>query len=142
MTTLHVHFPSHWKGWNTEPFVLTSDDVVPNTTTDALNVRVEYAHSADYYCDSPVFKAWATMDSQVTAVALKFALRDDFIDDLKKEAVVYNNLLVQLQGTVVPKYYGFYTGLDEDGQPVACLMLEHYGECLQRQFEDLPLDTR
>lgn len=141
MTTIHIHFPSHWKGWNVPKFTLSSDATDLGLAT-ALNVRVEYAHSEDYHSDSPVFMAWATMGSEVQAVALKFALRDDFVDDLRKEAVTYSSVLEPLQGTVVPRFYGLYTGFDGDGQAVACLMLERYGECLQHHFEELSLDTR
>ncbi|KAJ7285737.1 hypothetical protein C8J57DRAFT_646510 [Mycena rebaudengoi] len=32
-----------------------------------------------------------------------------------------------------------YTGTNEDGQPIACLLLEFWGECLRQPFPVLPL---
>jgi len=142
-TTLHVKFPQHWKGWNIPEFTGTLTDD-PDTEfsvhgLDAITVNVESAHSDDYLCDSPVFRA--TTSSGVD-IALKFALRDDFVDGLVTEAEAYTGALKDLQGSVVPRFYGLYTGSGEEGQIVACLVLEHYGECLKLHFEDLALDTR
>lgn len=143
MTTLHIHFPSHWKGWHVAQFTMKSKTRTAFGLDALVHARVEYAHSNDYYCDSPVFRAWVkTSSGTLLDVALKFALRDDFIDDLEKEASAYIGALEPLQGTVVPRFYGFYTGMDEDGQSIACVMLEHSGECLRRHFAELGLDTR
>ncbi|KAJ6496968.1 hypothetical protein C8R47DRAFT_325235 [Mycena vitilis] len=37
---------------------------------------------------------------------------------------------------------GIYEGMGEEGQPIACLVLEHWGECLQQPFQALPLDMK
>jgi len=108
-----------------------------------VNVAPE-PHS-DYHSDTPVFRA-AVVDgfdkSTATTVALKFAMREDLIDDLDKEAAVYAGALQHLQGTVIPRCYGLYTGSGEGGQPIACLVLEHCGECIQERFQYLPLSVR
>jgi hypothetical protein len=73
---------------------------------------------------------------------LKFALREDLISDLAEEANIYTGVLRPLQGIAVPYCHGLYAGLGEAGEPIACLMLERWGECIGQPFERLPLELR
>ena len=110
-----------------------------------LTVSVDPKTNADYYSDSPVFRAYflrSSATSASVAVALKFAMRDDLIDNLVQEASVYTGILGCLQGHVVPYCYGIYAGTMDDGQTVACLALEYWGECLRRPFDRLSVDLR
>ncbi|CAA7257502.1 unnamed protein product [Cyclocybe aegerita] len=77
-----------------------------------------------------------------TTVALKFAMRDDFIADLVEEAQVYAGPLATLQGRTVPRCYGLFVAENEDGQTIACLVLEHWGEVIRKPFRQLPIETR
>lgn len=150
MTTLCVKFPGTWPGWHVEELFLhrspssgSCSSNYPSKTITVVSVDSE-PHS-DYNSDCPVFRA-AVVDgsdkSTATAVALKFAMREDFIDDLDKEARLYAGALQPLQGTVIPRCYGLYTGAGEEGQSIACLVLEHCGECIQQPFQYLPLSVR
>lgn len=166
MAFLHVEFPSSWPGWRTPectltPLLLTAhgdeEEEEESTVLPAhdkpLTVSVDPKTNADYYSDSPVFRAYflrssasatcaSAAASASVAVALKFAMRDDLIDDLVREASVYTGVLGGLQGHVVPRCYGIYAGTMDDGQTVACLALEYWGECLRRPFDRLSVDLR
>ncbi|KAJ7176468.1 hypothetical protein C8R46DRAFT_1346512 [Mycena filopes] len=57
-------------------------------------------------------------------VALKFAHGEEELEDLQREAGLYEQELKGLQGTVVPKCYGLYTTKIQ-GTPLGCLLLEY-----------------
>jgi len=152
MAFLHVKFPSSWPGWTTPectltPLLLTPHDhhtILP-VHDKPLTVSVDPTTNADYYSDSPVFRAYflrSSATSTSASVALKFAMRDDLIDSLVQEASVYTGILGCLQGSVIPYCYGIYAGTMDDGQTVACLALEYWGECLQHPFDRLSVDLR
>ncbi|EIW74711.1 hypothetical protein CONPUDRAFT_77975 [Coniophora puteana RWD-64-598 SS2] len=58
-------------------------------------------------------------------------------EKLKKEARIYSGKLSSLQGICVPRLYGSYSGLTEDGR-LAVLVMEDCGEPLTRPLERLP----
>ncbi|KAJ3927146.1 MAG: hypothetical protein NXY57DRAFT_1026524 [Lentinula lateritia] len=131
-----------------------------------LTLRVDPDAYTDYGSDSPVFRAFVVRDRDdygkecrrssdsftmnenkafhdpKTPIALKFALREDLLDDLAQEAEVYQGALCSLQGDIVPQCYGFFTGIGSEGQKIACLALEYWGESLQVPFRKLPIDVR
>ncbi|KAJ3826609.1 kinase-like domain-containing protein [Lentinula raphanica] len=129
-----------------------------------LTLSVDPNTYSDYGSDSPVFRAFAVPDdrrewrrSQMnltpsqelspvhhpkTSIALKFAFREDLVDDLYQEAQTYEFTLRSLQGVVVPRCYGFFTGVGPDGQEIACLALEYWGESLRAPFRKLSIDLR
>ncbi|KAJ7172369.1 hypothetical protein C8R46DRAFT_1085709 [Mycena filopes] len=137
MNTLRVKFPqSQWPGWHVPEFSLTS-----RIPAFDLTLTVDPDTHSDYCSDSPVFRA-SIEGTQAPAFALKFALREDLVDDLEEEGRVYCEALQTLQGTAVPRCFGMYTGMGEEGQPIACLVLEFWGECLQQPFQVLPLQLK
>ncbi|TFK37994.1 hypothetical protein BDQ12DRAFT_684482 [Crucibulum laeve] len=148
MTILRVKFPTCWPGWNIREFTLTS--VVapehPKGESPSITVNVDPNTTCDYYSDSPVFRASlidpSNPKSKCISVALKFAMREDFISDLAEELNVYNGALEPLQGSTIPRCYGLYAGSGEEGQTIACLVLEYWGECLRRPFNQQPLHKR
>lgn len=138
MTVLHVVFPKNlnWPGWHISEFILSSNASNPHD----LIVIVESEIHADYYSDSPIFRATLD-DPSATPVALKFAFREDLIPDLAQEAAVYDTDLHPLQGTAVPHSYGLFNGTGDTG-PIACLLLEYWGQCLSQPFHSLPISLR
>lgn len=146
MTTLRVKFPGTWPGWHIPEYTLTAVQH-PLPTSDsarkAITVSVDSEPHSDYSSDSPVFRAsLLTGSPKRPTVALKFALREDLIPDLEEEAAIYTGALEPLQGITVPHCYGLYVGEGEGGEPVACLVLEYWGECIRQPFEQLPLEVR
>ncbi|KAJ7083649.1 hypothetical protein B0H15DRAFT_1024064 [Mycena belliarum] len=57
-------------------------------------------------------------------VALKISRGKEEVEDMAREAGFYEQQLKGLQGTVVPKCYGFYTTTVQ-GTPLGCLLLEY-----------------
>ncbi|KII85417.1 hypothetical protein PLICRDRAFT_700945 [Plicaturopsis crispa FD-325 SS-3] len=49
-------------------------------------------------------------------------------DDLEKEGKVYSRELRDLQGTAIPRSYGFYRGSDAGRRKVCCLVMEDCGD--------------
>ncbi|KAJ7125454.1 hypothetical protein C8R43DRAFT_898632 [Mycena crocata] len=139
-TTLRVKFPiTHWPGWNIREFSLKN--TVPGH--DSITVSVDPTHS-DYSSDSPVFRASIEgyQGSEAPVFALKFAMREDLVYRLEEEGRIYCEGLKNLQGTAIPICFGLYTGIGEEGQSIACLVLEHWGECLRQPFQLLSLDLK
>ena len=65
-------------------------------------------------------------DEMPTDVALRWATGMENIDRLLKEAHFYENELKPLQGTVVPRFYGFYVGKVGDVD-IGCTLVEWCG---------------
>jgi len=140
-TTLRVKFPQ-WPGWHVSEFSLTS--LIPPSSHDSaqkITVSVDPESRSDYSSDSPVFRA-SIEGTEAPVFALKFAMREDLVDGLEEESRIYHDALQTLQGTTVPRSYGLFTGMGEEGQQIACLVLEHWGDCLQQPFPLLPLDLK
>lgn len=68
-----------------------------------------------------------------TEVALKFT--PDY-QDILNEASAYDNF-ESIQGTVLPKLYGVLYHRDSYGDAVLCLVLERFGNRLDREFNKL-----
>jgi len=138
-TTLRVKFPvSEWPGWNISEFSLTA--LLPAAGDDKITVKVDPESPTDYGSDSPVFRA--SIEGTDNAVALKFAMRDDLISGLEEEGRIYRDALQTLQGTTIPRCFGLFLGMGEEGQSIACLVLEYWGECLRQPFQFLPLNLK
>ena len=56
-------------------------------------------------------------------VALKWVVGAERMAGVKREASLYDNELRPLQGTVVPRFYGFFKGIIGDVE-VGCIVLE------------------
>ncbi|KAK7451675.1 hypothetical protein VKT23_012353 [Stygiomarasmius scandens] len=136
-----------------------------------VTTTVESEMRSDYWSDCPVFRGYirdtdckkllssyslpplstissggkiypTSSASTAVPVVLKFAMREDLVEDLIQEAAVYFGPLKSLQGKAIPRCLGFYTGIGEGGQEIACLMLEYWGEALKTPFPMLPLGLR
>ncbi|KDQ30282.1 hypothetical protein PLEOSDRAFT_165859 [Pleurotus ostreatus PC15] len=168
---LRVKFPTTWPGWHIPEFVLyeanpSSPSVSSSNGSSCADsdesdiggqpliiVSVDEETSTDYGSDSPVFSAtmkgnWSKprdgiiSSSAERRIVLKFAMREDLVPDLVEEAAMYDASLRSLQGRVIPKCYGLYEGQGEEGQLIACLILERWGECVDRPFWMLAVDLR
>ncbi|KAF8960729.1 hypothetical protein BDZ97DRAFT_1832592 [Flammula alnicola] len=153
LNTLHIEFPDIWRGWDMKECnlisVLDSDVHSPTSDCDpapeAIAVSVDPKTTTDYYSDCPVFRGILQRPShpyERTTVALKFAMRDDLIADLVEETEMYIGPLEPLQGSTVPRCYGLYAGTGMEDQAIACLVLEYWGEVIQKPFSQLPMELR
>ncbi|KAK7020529.1 hypothetical protein R3P38DRAFT_2970014 [Favolaschia claudopus] len=141
-STLRVRFPvSQWPGWHKPELFLTADHKPHAESSNITAISVDPETHSDYCSDSPVFRA-SIDGSDSPVLALKFALRDDLVGALEQENRVYRDALQALQGTAVPRCFGMYSGVDEDGQQIACLVLEFWGSVLGEPFPVLPLDLK
>jgi len=152
MTILNIKFPDQWPGWTIKECNLAgvaNSDMErlsrPDCEQDIVSVTVDPKAIADYYSDSPVFRGtliqrYPTL--KTPTVILKFAMREDLIGDLADEAGAYAGPLKPLQGTAIPESFGLYVGTLDDGQYVACLLLECWGDVIRKPFSQLPIQTR
>jgi len=75
-------------------------------------------------------------------VVIKFSKRSHPVEDLQKEADVYQNELYDLQGICVPRFHGFFRGGSPDADSAAgCIILDYCGEALQ-ELRTLPRSER
>ena len=151
LDALHIRFPSSRLGWDVPHLSLSP---VPNSVSHPLSkivplerrsangvsVTVDPSDKSDYHSDAPVFRG--TVDGTSYHVILKFSRRQSFIDALVDEAGVYAGPLVQMQGSSVPKCHGLFAGETEEGDIAACLVLECWGQVLQKPFRLLPIPMR
>lgn len=83
---------------------------------------------APYRQSNAVYNATLTDNSsprETRTVIAKLAFGVSQYQGILKEASFYKQELVPLQGTVVPKFYGFYEG-EASGGIIGCLLLERY----------------
>lgn len=64
------------------------------------------------------------LEAPSEVVIIKLARGEAAFEKLAREADIYTNELRHLQGTVVPKFYGFYKG-KVDGIDLGCMILEY-----------------
>ncbi|EPQ60045.1 hypothetical protein GLOTRDRAFT_123803 [Gloeophyllum trabeum ATCC 11539] len=62
-----------------------------------------------------------------TLLVLKFAHSAKALEDLQREADLYQNQLSRLQGTVIPMFYGLFEVV-YDAIHIGCLILEDGGD--------------
>ena len=80
-------------------------------------------------------------------VVMKFGFDQERRDVLKREAKLYRRKLRDLQGTVIPIFYGYYFGrmkekvYDYPERDMACIVLENCGNRLP-SFDCLSYDQR
>ncbi|KAF8075349.1 hypothetical protein FPV67DRAFT_1728604 [Lyophyllum atratum] len=91
--------------------------------------------------DSTVYAA--SLEHHQSPVVLKLALGLQALEDLTQEANHYAKLTA-VQGTIIPRFYGFYEGrcASHSRRRVGCLVLEYCGEPVVGKFKDLPLNER
>ena len=137
--------------------------------TGILSVKGSY--SADPHLDFPEGKMYSTtscISSEVTLkrliaetdrtvvyeatfdrkdVVMKFGFDQERRDALKREAKLYRRKLRDLQGTVIPIFYGYYFGrmrekvYEYQERDMACIVLENCGNRLP-SFDCLSYDQR
>lgn len=66
---------------------------------------------------------------------------------LREESDIYSTTLVDAQGAIVPKFFGYYTGIGVEypskrKRPVAFLVLEDCGMSIRHDFAALPMEDR
>lgn len=100
-------------------------------TQGALNVNRVYHATLETY-QSPVARSRA----DPTEVAVKWVRGMLGVDKLRYEASLYKGELKHLQGEVVPRFYGLYTG-EIHGEVVGCLVLEWCNNSYSLKREEL-----
>lgn len=100
-------------------------------TQGALNVNRVYHAMLETY-RSPV----ARKRAEPTEVAVKWVRGLLGVDKLRYEASLYKNELKHLQGDVIPRFYGLYTG-EVYGELVGCLVLEWCNQSYSLKREEL-----
>ena len=137
---LRVQFPSDYD----DPFRLLGSELKPhplsphhNTTDFGISLRDIVSEGNQFH----VYRG--TMDiTGSPSVIVKMAVNDNgaeaWVLRLEEEARMYCNELKRLQGCVVPKFFGFYTGKRKRffsrlaTAPAACMILEDCGDSLTR----------
>lgn len=75
-------------------------------------------------------------------VVIKCCYNMRYTRDFHIEARVYKKRLEELQGRVVPVFFGYYLAIDEECGPYSFLLLEYCGRRLTTEFEDLEIEER
>ncbi|KAH8111279.1 hypothetical protein DFH11DRAFT_626465 [Phellopilus nigrolimitatus] len=142
MSSLRVTLPArldlYVKG-RAELYLLGAPDLT-SASQGALHATVTSKIRAGYH--TAIYRAILATQGDETNVVLKFYLEENSIADLKREAAVYTGQLRDLQGVVIPRYYGLYVGGNEGECGFACIVLEDCGECLKDLFEKHSIEER
>lgn len=107
---------------HTEELALQMDSLIP--TQNHASVRVFAGRLAS--------TAAGPQSCSYIPVVCKLSYTSEGMGSLAWEALMYHNLY-DLQGTVVPRSYGFF---EEQGY-ASCLVLAYAGQPLNTRFEDL-----
>ncbi|KAH9937354.1 uncharacterized protein B0H18DRAFT_1206218 [Fomitopsis serialis] len=119
----YVKLASKWK------FCADATPVGP--TQGALNVSQVYHATLETY-QSPVARSRA----DPIEVAVKWVRGSLGVEKMRYEAALYKGKLKHLQGDVVPRCYGFFTG-EVDGEVSGCLVLERCNNSYSLKREEL-----
>lgn len=68
------------------------------------------------------------------SLVVKTCHEPKFSDDYSNEAEVYETMLSELQGEIIPKFYGYFKGRDHEKCRISCLVLEDCGDALETPF--------
>lgn len=134
------------------PVSRTGSAKVPKPLTAVGQVFFEgpysFVASQYYYSNrSAVFRGDILADipdARSQEVVCKY--REEDILELEREAHFYQHNLRELQGALVPRFYGLYKGsrIDEDGKQwtVVCIIFEHFPADRSVPYWERPLETR
>ncbi|RDB26994.1 hypothetical protein Hypma_005119 [Hypsizygus marmoreus] len=155
MKTLHVEFPPsdtpaptkrieelcHFPCGAMDLTASIPSKTAPGAHLDTLQATAtKLIHpNDDWYGTNAIYYASLQDRSEVT---LTFALSEASASDLELEAHNYAIHLRDLQGSLVPLYYGNFRGQCEHGRQISCTVLEYCGERLRNVFTDLSLEER
>lgn len=128
--TLHFAPSIHIRPRVTEPptFTLESE----NTTLPSSEIDVE-----TWIFDTSVWRG-RCRDEQRTPVVLKFPNPSG---RLEVEERAYERM-ADLQGSVIPRFYGLWRGRSISGYATACMILECFGDYLKTPYRLLPPEDR
>lgn len=139
MPNLHIVNPGaispYSKDKNPQMIILNMAIEPSKTTTVEQAIQLKFVKVIQ---DGPVDVWHAKMDgksvvAKLVRIYVSDSLNQQAIDNLKKESEFYKAELRELQGIVVPRFFGFYTGYD---RVATCMILEHCGETPTRAMTD------
>ncbi|KAJ3554399.1 hypothetical protein NM688_g3132 [Phlebia brevispora] len=106
------------------------------------NLRFTSRHAL-HIGSSQVFKGTLKIgdDLYPKKVVCKLVVGD--VSRTRAEADFYEKYLKTVQGFLVPKFIGMFSGTSKySEEDVACLLLEYAGKALQDSWTDIPIETR
>lgn len=68
---------------------------------------------------------------------VKMCHNQKFSKDFSDEAQIYETLLSELQGDIIPNLYGYFKERDHENRRISCLVLEDCGDALETPFHRL-----
>lgn len=118
-----------------DDFVFNRVNIEPDATSSSADKQVHVTvkktiHESDH---STVYLG----DIEGQRVVLKCCYNMEYYNDFYVEARVYKKRLEELQGRVVPVFFGYYLAVDEEYGPYSLLLLEYCGRSLKTIFQDL-----
>lgn len=113
------------------------DDAAPGVTLDGTPLVSNYNGAHSIY--RAYMERYESLGGRrvlgLREVALKWVVGADRMAGARREASLYDKQLRPLHGTVVPTFYGFYTGIIGDVE-VGCIVLEWCaGAPIKNMFE-------
>ncbi|TFY67318.1 hypothetical protein EVJ58_g1696 [Rhodofomes roseus] len=108
-----------------------ADATPAGPTQGALNINRVYHATLETY-QLPVARSRADPPE----VAVKWVRGSLGVEKMRYEAALYRGELKHLQGDVVPRFYGLFTG-EIDGEVVGCLVLEWCNNSYSLKREEL-----
>ncbi|EPQ50079.1 hypothetical protein GLOTRDRAFT_141631 [Gloeophyllum trabeum ATCC 11539] len=133
MSTLRITFDED-EYWRPEQLQMTGRQF-----TDTAVIDIDTTEEIHHNSRTTVYRG-QTQGIRALLV-LKFAHSVQALEDLRREASLYQKQLFRLQGTVIPICYGFFEAV-HDTFPLGCLILEDCGDPPDIIFPFLPMVTR
>ncbi|KII85390.1 hypothetical protein PLICRDRAFT_700923 [Plicaturopsis crispa FD-325 SS-3] len=127
---------------NIGEYLLTNTNAPPNRKTGVAIVRSTISSNNH----SSVYRA--SIGSQIYVIKLSahnkpwLRVNDPSLPDLETEANNYRTKLYDLQGTIVPVFYGLFKGENRLNHKIGCMVLEDCGDSVDRNFYELDRSDR
>lgn len=140
MSTIHLDFSQ--KGVPSRQFILHSTQSSP---VDGLGDQLNFTATRTLYRDNPrVYRGnLCSADGRgLTDVSCKMMFGN--IAPLEAEAKLYQTALQDAQGSFVPRFLGYFSGISSYTQnPIACLITKYAGEHIRcSSWFDVPIVIR
>ena len=147
MTELHLHFTADppVKGLSDAIFKLDNHDSPTTSTTHTFTNDLTFTSSARIHSGNSlvyrgVLSGHGDNDIKVVCKLLASDSDSEDVERYKHETDVYENVLHELQGRYIPRFYGYFHGSIANDTAI-CLILEDCGVSLP-SIDDLQIGWR
>jgi len=137
MSTLEFPYPRSWKTTVQYTLARVDDSTAEDHLVFADVDLLKEGHNSATYVGNLLRGG-----ERIASVVCKVAYTKRNLKMLRHEASLYRGPLQELQGEVLPRFYGLYEGQMEDEELTGCLITQYTGQHRKEPLHGLPWEMR